>query len=292
MRLVYMGSPESALSPLHALVDAGHDVALVVTNPPRRRGRRSAPTPTPVGAAAASLGIEVSHDPADAARAGADLGVVVAFGRILSADLLRSLRMVNLHFSLLPRWRGAAPVERAILAGDDRTGVCVMEVEEGLDTGAVFDCVEMELGADSTAAGVTRRLSELGAELLVQVLAEPLGQPTPQAEEGVTYAEKISTAELRLDWDGSAEQASRTVRVGGAWTTLAGRRLKVLEAEVFDGAVPGESGHPPGEIVGDLVACAPGWLRLLRVQPEGRAAMDAAAFLNGARLDAGTRAGT
>ena len=291
MRLVYLGSPSVAVPPLQALYDDGHDVALVVTNPPRRRHRRSEPTPTPVGVLADELGIPVTHDADDLLGVQADLGVVVAYGRIIPAELLAHLRMVNLHFSLLPRWRGAAPVERAILAGDDRTGVCVMEVAEGLDTGGVYACVEVPIAPQATAQSVRKELVERGTELLVETLRKPLGSAAPQADEGVTYAEKINAGDLRLDWERTAVELSRVVRVGGAWTTLGGLRLKVLDAEPATWAVPTAS-PACGTMHADTVACGSGALRLLRVQPQGKAPMDARAFLNGARLGPDARLGT
>lgn len=291
MRLVYLGSPSMAVPPLQALHDQGHDIALVVTNRPSRRQRRSAPTPTPVGILAAELGIPVTHDVADVLAVDADLGVVVAYGRIIAPELLAHLKMVNLHFSLLPRWRGAAPVERAILAGDDRTGVCVMEVAEGLDTGGVYSCVEVPITSQTTAEALRAELVQRGTALLVETLREPLGSAVPQADDGVTYASKISGEDLRLDWDRDAVELSRVVRVGGAWTTVSGLRLKVLEAEpvirpeLTDAQVC-------GAMHGDTVVCGTGALRLVRVQPQGKAPMDARAFLNGARLGRDVRLGT
>lgn len=291
MRLVYLGSPSAAVPPLQALHDEGHEIALVVTNPPRRRHRRSEPTPTPVGERADELGIPVTHDARDLLDVEADLGVVVAFGQIIRPELLAHLQMVNLHFSLLPRWRGAAPVERAILAGDDRTGVCVMEVAEGLDTGGVYSCVEVPITARATAEMLRADLVERGTALLVDTLGKPLGLPAPQADEGVTYAEKIRGDDLHLLWERDAVELSRVVRVGGAWTTVSGRRLKVLEAEPAPSTEPlGDPGC--GAIEGDTVTCGTGVLRLIRVQPEGRAPMDARAFLNGARLGPDARMGT
>lgn len=302
MRIVYFGSPATAVRPLQALHDAGHQIALVVTNPPRRRARRSDASPTAVALRAGELGIPVTHDPDDVLDVAADLGVVVAYGRIIGSHLLARLEMVNLHFSLLPRWRGAAPVERAILAGDDRTGVCVMEVAEGLDTGGVYACEEVPITPSTTAQELHAALSELGADLLVRLLSEPLAAPVPQSSEGVTYAEKIHSADLQLDWSRDATELSRVVRVGGAWTTVEGRRLKVLQAEVLPaGAVADLHGaddarrsgaDPAGTLVGEQVVCGTGRLRLVRVQPEGRAPMDIQAFLNGARLGADTRLGT
>ncbi|MBS1837978.1 MAG: methionyl-tRNA formyltransferase, partial [Actinobacteria bacterium] len=171
MRLVFLGSPDAAIPTLRALVAAGHDVALVLSGPDRRRGRGGRRTPTPLKAAALELGLPVSADLHDVVGVGAELGVVVAFGRIIPAPVLAEVPMVNLHFSLLPRWRGAAPVERAILAGDDRSGVCVMEVAGGLDTGDVLAVAEVPIDDEVTAAELTRRLAVLGADLMVGALA-------------------------------------------------------------------------------------------------------------------------
>jgi methionyl-tRNA formyltransferase len=282
VRLVYFGSPAMAVAPLVALVEAGHEVVLVVSNPDRRRGRRGSPTPTAVKAAALDLGIPVSEDPDDSLEVGADLGVVVAFGRILRPHVVNALPMVNLHFSLLPRWRGAAPVERAILTGDDRSGVCVMAVEKGLDTGGVYDCVELDIGARTTAEELRSELVAAGTELLVRTLAEPLGAPRPQSDVGVTYAEKLSVEDLRIDWSRPALEADRQVRVGGAWTTLHGRRLKVLAASPLGGST-GSAGSP-GTVEGCIVSCGEGSLRLEQVQPEGKGPRSAEEWLRGARL--------
>lgn len=283
MKLVYLGTPEAAVAPLRALHDAGHEIVLVVSNPDRRRGRGTATSPSPVKAAALELGLPVTDD-LDAVRsAGADLGVVVAYGRIIGTDLLAELPMVNLHFSLLPRWRGAAPVERAILAGDEVTGVCVMAVDEGLDTGAVFARREIAIGPSSTAAELRAELVEVGAALLVETLSIGLGEPEPQADDGVTYAAKLTAEDRRLDWTLPAADLHRVVRVGGAWTTFRGGRFKVHEAELREGvdaALPGE----PGTVhAGPAITCGDGALRLVRVQPEGRAAMDAGDWVNGSR---------
>lgn len=277
--LVYLGTPALSVPPLRALHAAGFDVRLVVTNPDTRRGRGSTTAPSPVKAAAAELGIPVSHDVDDVLGADADLGVVVAFGRIIRPHVLAALPMVNLHFSLLPRWRGAAPVERAILAGDDRTGVDLMVVEEGLDTGAVHARVELPIGPDETAAELRQRLVEAGADLLVTSLEDGLGEPDPQVGEPV-YAHKIGPDDLRIDWTSPADRIHRQVRVGGAWTTLAGERFKVWRTSLQ----PGDGGivHPTGT----------GPIELLEVQPAGRARMDARAWANGARWSADDRLGT
>jgi methionyl-tRNA formyltransferase len=286
VRLVYFGSPTVAVVPLRALVDVGHEVLLVVSNPDRRRGRRGAPEPTPVKRAAGELGIPVSEDPDAALEVGAELGVVVAFGRILRPHLVHALPMVNLHFSLLPRWRGAAPVERAILAGDERTGVCVMAVEEGLDTGDVYARVELGIGRRATAEELRSELVTAGTELLLDTLAGPLPVPRAQGVEGVTYAEKLRPEELHLDWTRPDVELDRVVRVGGAWTTVNGRRLKVLSAH----PAPSAEG-PPGSMDGTVVSCGEGALRLDRVQPEGREAQAVEDWRRGARLGPDDRLG-
>ena len=284
MRLVYLGSPDAAVPPLRALVAAGHDVALVVTMPDRRRGRGGATSPTPVKAAAVELGIPVSVDLADAAEVGAELGVVVAYGRIVPVDLLARLPMVNLHFSLLPRWRGAAPVERCLLAGDTETGVCVMAVEEGLDTGGVFASARVPVGPTDTAASLRTTLADLGADLLVESLGRGLGTPVPQAADGVTYAAKITPEDLRLDWTAPAAHIGRQVRCGGAWTTFRGRRLKVLAAAPVVGEAEAGAGAVPGTVSdGPTVTCGDGAVRLYEVGPEGRRPQSAQDWANGAR---------
>ena len=295
MKLVYLGTPAIAVPPLRALHAAGHEVTLVVSGPDKRRGRGRATSPSPVKAAALELGIEVSADPDDVAGADAELGVVVAYGRIIRPHLLAALPMVNLHFSLLPRWRGAAPVERAILAGDERTGVCVMAVEEGLDTGGVYASSSLDIGATETADELRGRLVEVGTDLLVATLDAGLGSPTPQSEVGVTYAEKLHSADLELHWDGPAEAVLRTVRVGGAWTTWQGARFKVHAASVAGAAEavadPAEAAAPGTFVDPVTVACASGAIVLQVVQPEGKPRMDAAAWANGAR-PSGQRVGT
>jgi methionyl-tRNA formyltransferase len=284
-RLCFLGTPDAAVPPLRALVDAGHEVVLVVTRPDRRRSRGPATSPSPVKAAAVELGLPVADDLGAVAGAGADLGVVVAYGRIIPADLLAAVPMVNLHFSLLPRWRGAAPVERAILAGDERTGVCVMAVEAGLDTGPVYAKEEVAIGESETADELRSRLVEVGTRLLVGVLSGPLPVPVPQEGEPV-YADKVTPAELELDWGRTAAELGRVVRVGRAWTTFRRRRLGVLSAEPVP-AAPGAG--VPGTLLGDTVATGAGGLRLVVVQPEGGRPMDAGDWRRGARPAPGER---
>ncbi len=299
-RLAFLGTPELAVPALRALVEAGHDVAVVLSRPDRRRGRGSTLSPSPVKEEATRLGIPVVTAYDDLLATSPELGVVVAFGRIIPVSVLDQVPMVNLHFSLLPRWRGAAPVERAILAGDEVTGVCVMAVEEGLDTGAVYASAETAVGAEESLDGLRRRLVAIGTDLLVQALAGPLPPPIPQVGEP-TYAAKIAPGELALDWARPALELSRVVRVGGAWTTVKGRRLKVLAAAVvggpgrpalFSDPTGGATSFPPGTVVDDVVATGQGWLALHRVQPEGRAALDAASWARGARLAPGERLGS
>lgn len=292
MKLVYLGTPDMAVPPLRALHAEGHQIELVVSGADKRRGRRGAPAPSPVKAVALELGLPVTDDPDDLIGCGAELGVVVAYGRLLRPHLLAEVPMVNLHFSLLPRWRGAAPVERAILAGDRVTGVCLMRVEEGLDTGCVHRRAEVPMTPTTTAAVLREQLVGVGTELLVDALRRGLGECVPQPDDGVTHAAKLTTEDLRLDWAGSAEQALRVVRVGGAWTTLRGERLKVHDAAAVDaaalaGAASGAAAAAPGTIVGldggIGVRTGDGAIELVRVQPAGRAAMAAADWARGAQ---------
>ena len=263
MRLVYLGTPAVAVPPLEALVATGHDVALVVSGADKRRGRGNETSPSPVKLAATRLGIPVSHTVDDVLGIGAELGVVVAFGRLIKPHVLAEVPMINLHFSLLPRWRGAAPVERALLAGDAVTGVCVMAVEEGLDTGGVYARVAVPIEPTVTLDELREKLVDVGTQLLIETLANGLGEPEPQQGEA-TYASKIDPAELRIDWARPAEEIDRLVRLGGAWTTFRGSRIKINAAEL-DG--------------GELVPVV--------VQPEGKRPMPYEAWRNGARPAAG-----
>ena len=292
-RLVYLGTPEMAVPPLQALAAAGHDIALCVTRPDRRRGRGATAAPSPVKAAAVALGIPVTHDMDVLGDVGVDLAVVVAYGRIIPPRLLDHLLMVNLHFSLLPRWRGAAPVERAILAGDAETGVCLMKVEEGLDTGPVYATRTVALDDVVTLSALRARLVDVGSALLVEALAGGVeGLPTPRPQRGEpTVAAKLTPEDLRLDWSGPATFLVRVVRLERAWTTFRGGRLRVLEA-VVSAAEPALAGRPPGTLHGSAVATGEGTVTLRRVQPESRSPMSADAWLRGAHLAPGDRLGT
>jgi methionyl-tRNA formyltransferase len=290
VRVAYFGTPDDAVPPLHALVAAGHDVALVVTQPDRRRGRGGAPAPSPVKAAAAELDLPVRTP--DRARElvdelvelRADAGVVVAFGQLLPASVLATTRLgfLNLHFSLLPRWRGAAPVERALLSGDDETGVCVMALDEGMDTGPVYRRLATPIGPRETAGELRTRLVELGTPLLVETVdLLPSLEPSAQVGEA-THAAKLEVDEFRLDWTRPAVELDRVVRAGnprpGAWTELDEQRVKVLRVALEPG--DGE----PGTVTADgVTATGGGALRLVEVQPAGKPPMTARAWLAGRR---------
>jgi methionyl-tRNA formyltransferase len=265
-------------------VAAGHDVALVVTRADKKRGRGSGLLPSPVKVAAEQLGLPVTSHLEAVVDAGVELGVVVAFGRIIPASILAVVPMVNLHFSLLPRWRGAAPVERSILAGDDETGVCLMVLDEGLDTGPVIACRSLAVGPEETADELRGRLVATGTELLLAELEAGLAPGLPQSGPP-TYAEKISPDELRIDWDAGVDAVHRLIRLGRAWTTFRGRRLLIVRAR----RTPEAADLAPGAVSGVLIG--PG-IELIDVQPEGKRVQAAAAWANGARVQPGERLGS
>ncbi len=253
---------------------------LVVSQPDKKRGRGGALLSSPVKVAAQDLGLPVTARVDDLLEAGAELGVVVAYGRLVKPHVLAVLPMVNIHFSLLPRWRGAAPVERAILAGDAVTGVCVMALEEGLDTGPVYACEERAIGEEETLEELRAALTETGTRMLLELLASGLPEPRPQEGEP-TYAAKIEPEEHHLDWTRPAVELHRVVRLGQAWTTFRDRRMRVLRARLFPGADLG-----PGEIdvTSLVVGAGEGALELVEVQPEGKGPQPATSWRNGARL--------
>jgi len=280
-----------AAGTLRALVGEGHEVVLVVTSPDRRRGRREEPSPTPVKRVAGELGIAVTETLEDVVGSGAELGVVVAFGRIVPPGVLERVPMVNVHYSLLPRWRGAAPVERAIIAGDATTGVCVMALERGLDTGPVYARSEVAIGDDETAGELRGRLGAVGTALLLELLERPEGLPVPTPQSGeASYAAKLTRDELRLDFTRSAVECHRVVRVGRAWTTFRGRRLIVVAAR--PSADHPASGAPPGLLEGSAVMTGAGALELVEMQTEGRGPLPFAAWRAGARPRPGELLGT
>jgi methionyl-tRNA formyltransferase len=291
--LAFLGTPDVAVPPLEALHRAGHDIRIVVSRADKRRGRGGAAVPSPLKRAALELGLPVTDRVDDVIGSGADLGVVVAFGRLIRPHVLAAVPMINLHFSLLPRWRGAAPVERAILAGDTTTGACVMTLDEGLDTGPIHACQAVDIGPDETQGELRSRLAAVGTDLLVEQLRDGLSPPVPQQGEP-TYAPKIEPDELRLDWTQPAVQLGRVVRVGRAWTTFRGRRLLVLRARPVpwpDGDTLGHGSTRPGELVGLSVVTGEGALELVEVQPESRSPLSAADWRNGARPAPGERLG-
>ena len=302
MRVIFMGTPDFSVPVLDALVAAGHELAAVYCQPPRPAGRGKKDRPTPVHARALELGLEVRH-PASLKGAGAqaefaalnaDVAVVVAYGLILPQAVLDAPRhgCLNIHASLLPRWRGAAPIHRAIMAGDTETGICIMQMEAGLDTGPVLLREATAIGADETTGDLHDRLSAMGARLIVEALARlDTLTPEPQSEEGVTYAAKIDKAEAAIDWTRSAVGIDRQIRglspFPGAWTLIGGERVKCLASTLAGG-----QGNP-GVTLDDAltVACGDGALRIARLQRAGRAAQDTATALRGMAVPKGMQLG-
>jgi methionyl-tRNA formyltransferase len=302
LRLAFMGSPDFAVPALQALHAAGHDIRAVYTQPPKPAGRGQQETPCPVHRAALALGLEV-RTPARVKRdAGAhaafaaldlDVAVVAAYGLILPPAMLEAPRRgcLNIHASLLPRWRGAAPIHAAILHGDAESGVTIMRMEEGLDTGPMLLREAVPLNARSTTPELHDALAAIGARLILRALDEAPPE-TPQPERGVTYAAKLSKADGLLDWSQPAAALDARVRAmnpwPGAYFPHAGEMLRVLAAEPAGGAgAPGTVLAGPGLVV----ACGSGALRLTRLQRPGRAAMDADALLRGYAMPAGTKLG-
>lgn len=306
MRIAFLGTPDFAVSALAALVEAGHEIAMVYSQPPAPRGRGQELRPSPVHAYAEARGIPVRtpvsmRDPEEVAAFRAldlDVGVVVAFGQILSKDILEAPRLgcLNLHASLLPRWRGAAPIQRAIMAGDPVTGVQVMQMTEGLDEGPVLASATVRIDALETAGTLHDRLAAVGAELIVRTLPQIESLTAqPQSEGGVTYAKKIRSKEARIRWDKPAAEVDRKIRglspFPGAWFELPSDkgpvRVKALLSRVEEGS------GAPGTTLDDqlLVACGEGAVRLLRVQREGKGPQDAETFLRGRAVPAGAGLG-
>jgi methionyl-tRNA formyltransferase len=302
LRLVFMGSAGFSVPTLRALLEAGHQVVAVYTQPPRPAGRGHRERLSPVHVFAAERGLEVrtpaSLKGAETQRAFAalstDAAVVAAYGLILPAPALAAPRLgcLNVHASLLPRWRGAAPIQRAILAGDLETGVTIMQMDEGLDTGSILSVGKVPIAADTTAESLRDVLAEMGARLMVEALDGVVAgtlTARPQPETGATYARKLERDEGRLDWTRPAEELERTVRAlnpwPGVWFEYRGERIRVLAAEVAEAVA--ESGTV---VDGRLtIACSEGGLRPLRVQRAGKAPVDTDAFLRGFALPEGTR---
>ncbi|MBM3487489.1 MAG: methionyl-tRNA formyltransferase [Alphaproteobacteria bacterium] len=309
LRLVFMGTPEFAVPALAALVAAGQDIASVYAQPPRPAGRGMEPHISPVHAFAAARAIPVRtpqtlRDPAEIealAALGPDAAVVAAYGLILPPGILTAPRLgcINIHASLLPRWRGAAPIQRAIEAGDAETGITIMQMDEGLDTGGILLAERVAIGPATTGALLHDTLARLGAGLVVTALARLAAgtlRAAPQANAGVTYAKKLDRAEARLDWTAPAARLERRVRAfdpwPGTWFEHAGERVRVLAAAVAPAGAPAgvPTGAVPGTVLDDeaTVACGAGALRLLRLQRAGKAALAADDFLRGFALARGT----
>jgi methionyl-tRNA formyltransferase len=295
MKIVFMGTPEFSVPVLDALHQA-HEIVAVYCQPPRPAGRGKADRPSPVQARAEALGLPVRHPVSlrsevsqrDFAALGADVAVVVAYGLILPQAVLDAPRFgcVNIHASLLPRWRGAAPIHRAIMAGDRETGVCIMQMEAGLDTGPVLMREAVEIGAEETTADLHDRLRALGARLIVQALERLPGlTPEPQPAEGVTYAAKIDKAEARVDWSRPAVEVDRLIRglspSPGAWVEVNGERVKLLRSRLAEGQ------GAPGQVLGGFtVACGTGAVEITEAQREGKRPMPALDVLRGLILPA------
>jgi methionyl-tRNA formyltransferase len=301
LRVAFMGTPDFAATALKA-VAAHHDVVCVYSQPPRPAGRGYKLVPSAVQAKAETLGIPVRcpvnlkspEDQAAFADLALDIAVVAAYGLILPQAILDAPRLgcINIHASLLPRWRGAAPIQRAIMAGDSATGVTIMQMDKGLDTGAMLSTERLPIGHDDTAATIHDGLAGIGAKLVVETLARlAIGDvvPTPQPEEGVTYAQKIDKAEARIDWLRPAAEVSAKIRglspFPGAWCELGGERVKILNAAIGNG-----EGEPGTALDAALtVACGQGAVRLTRLQRAGAKPTDADGFLNGRPVPCGTK---
>lgn len=296
MRVTFMGTPDFSVPVLDALVDAGHDIAAVYCQPPRPAGRGKKDRPSPVHKRAEALGLPVRHPvslkspdaQAEFAALGADIAVVVAYGLILPQVVLDAPRdgCLNIHASLLPRWRGAAPIHRAIMAGDAQTGICIMQMEAGLDTGPVLLRETTDIGADETTGALHNRLSTMGAALIVRALDQLATlRPEVQPSDGVSYASKIDKAEAQVDWTRPATTVDRQIRglspFPGAWVDHDGQRLKLLASRLSDGQ------GAPGTVISNdplVVACGDGAVELLRLQKAGKGAQDAPTFLRGTPL--------
>ena len=299
MRIVMMGTPDFAVPTLQALVDAAHEVVAVYTQPPRPAGRGKKPRPSPVQQRAQDLELEVrtpkslrnAEEQERFAALDADIAVVAAYGLILPKPILDAPKhgCLNVHASILPRWRGAAPIHRAVMAGDPITGVTIMQMEEGLDTGPMLAYARTPI-EHKTTGELTAELAELGAQLMVGTLRDlTIHVPLAQDDADATYADKIDKAEARIDWSRPAVEIERQVRglapFPGAWFELDGARVKLLRATVVDGD------GATGTVLDDAmtIACGEGALRPERLQPAGKPAMDREDFLRGRQVAAGTR---
>ncbi len=298
MRLIFMGTPEFSTYALKAVLAAGHEVVCVYSQPPRPKGRGLEVQKQPVHALAESLGIEVrtplslksAEEQQRFAALKAEAAVVVAYGLLLPKPVLDApmFGCFNIHASLLPRWRGAAPIQRAIMAGDAQSGVAIMRMEEGLDTGPVIRMKAIPIKPAATSASLHEELATLGARLIVEALHIPSVHGTLQASEGVTYAKKIDKAEAHINFNLPAEQVRNHIHglsaFPGAWCMIAGARVKLLNVEVVQ--LQGEAGTALDSVL--TFACASDAIRILNLQREGKGPMDAATFLRGFSVPAGT----
>jgi methionyl-tRNA formyltransferase len=292
MKIIFMGTPEFSVPVLQALAEV-HEIVAVYCQPPRPAGRGKADRPSPVQARAEALGLRVRHPvslkgaeaQAEFAALGADIAVVVAYGLILPQAVLDapSLGCLNIHASLLPRWRGAAPIHRAIMAGDAETGICIMQMEAGLDTGPVLLREALAIGAEETTAELHDRLSTMGSRMIMQALAALPLPAVAQSEQGVTYASKIDKSEARVDWSRPAVEVDRLIRglspFPGAWCEVAGERVKLLRSRLAAG-----QGGPGQVLQGFTVACGQGAVEITLAQREGKKPMAASEVLKGLRL--------
>ncbi|WP_170561218.1 methionyl-tRNA formyltransferase [Ruegeria atlantica] len=300
MRVVFMGTPDFSVPVLDALAEAGHEIVAVYCQPPRPAGRGKKDRPTPVHARAEKLGLTVHHpvslksteEQSAFAALNADVAVVVAYGLILPQPILDAPKQgcLNIHASLLPRWRGAAPIHRAIMSGDAQTGICIMQMEAGLDTGPVLMREATDIGIEETTDQLHDRLSVMGAQLIIEALRDlPDMTPEPQPEVGVTYAAKIDKSEARIDWSRPAAEVDRQIRglspFPGAWTEIDGNRVKMLASRLAEGQ------GVPGEVLDDAltVACGDGAVDVLRLQRAGKGAQDKKTFLRGWPVAKGSR---
>ena len=294
MKIVFMGTPDFSVPALEHLVRVGHEVAAAYTQPPRPAGRGKKERVSPVHRAAMMLGVPVRHPKTLRTEAAqeefrafdADVAVVVAYGLILPRPILDAPKhgCLNIHASLLPRWRGAAPIHRAVMAGDARTGICIMRMEEGLDTGPVLLSAEVPIGPEDTTGDLHDRLADLGAQQIGMALGRLREDtPVPQPKEGVTYAHKIDKAEARIDWSRPAVEVDRLIRglspFPGAWTMAGGERLKLLRSRLADGA-----GAPGAHLGGFRIACGEGTVEVIEAQREGKRPMPAEEVLRGIEL--------
>ena len=297
-----MGTPDFSVPVLEALVDAGHEIAAVYCQPPRPAGRGKKERPTPVHARALELGLDVRHptslksaeEQEAFANLNADVAVVVAYGLILPQAILDApvKGCLNIHASLLPRWRGAAPIHRAIMSGDAETGICIMQMEAGLDTGPVLLRETTQISAEETTGALHDRLSTMGARMIASALAQ-IDQlvPVVQSEEGVTYARKIDKAEAQVDWSRSAQEIDRQIRglspFPGAWSMLDGVRVKLLASRLATGS--GAAGVALDDLL--TIACGSGAIQIIRAQKAGKGAQDAQEFLRGTPVSKGAKFG-